>query len=237
MNKVIIASLLLLFPVLSVAQPEKSVMDRPYIEVSGKADMEVTPDEIFLTIRISEEDNKARQTVEELEKEMMKTLLKLDIDLENNLSIVDFSSNFRQHLLKKTAILTSKEYQLKVDSGATTAAVFIALEQLGISNIRIEKVGHSAMDQLQNEVKVLAIKAAREKAKMLAEGIDQGIGMAVLIQELNPGYYPRVQKAGNILMKAYAEDTAEQALPEIEFEKLKLEYSILVRFALTPPSS
>jgi uncharacterized protein YggE len=231
--KTTIASIILLIaPVFCSAQEGKNFIDQPYIEVTGKADMEVVPDEIYLTIRISELDNKGKTTLEDLEKEMMKTLLRMGIDIEKNLAIVDFSSNFRQHLLKKTAILTSKEYQLKLDSGTSTAKVFVELEKLGISNISIDRVGHSKMDELQNKVKVLAIQAAKDKAQMLAFGIEQNIGAAIYVQELGNGYYPRIQRAGNIMMKSFAEADMEQALPEIEFEKIKLEYSILVRFKL-----
>lgn len=224
--------LLVLLPLLGFSQLEKNFIDQPYIEVTGKADMEVTPDEIFLKIRINELDNKAKVTVEELEKMMMNTLLALNIDVEKNLTIVDFSSNFKSYLLKRTAIMTSKEYQLKLSDGKTTAAVFAELEKIGISNISIEQVGHSKMEELQDQVKVLAIKAARDKAKMLAEGIDQTIGGALFVQELGNGYYPRVQRAGNIMLKTYAGAEAEAVLPDIEFEKIKLEYSILVKFEL-----
>ena len=34
------------------------------------------------------------------------------------------------------------------------------------------------------------------------------------------------------MMKSFAEADMEQTIPEIEFEKIKLEYSILVRFEL-----
>ena len=49
---------------------------------------------------------------------------------------------------------------------------------------------------------------------------------------MGTGYYPRAQRASNIMMKSFAEADMEQAIPEIEFEKIKLEYSILVRFEL-----
>ena len=227
-------SLLLLFalPLLVLGQSGKNFIDQPYIEVSGKADMEVVPDEIYIKIRISELDNKAKKSVEDHEKEMIKTLIKIGIDVEKDLSIVDFSSNFRQHLLKRSSILTSKEYQLKVGDGKTTATVFVELEKIGLSNIQIEKVGHSKMDELQLKVKVKAIKAAKNKAEILAEGVDQSIGNALLIQEQGSGYYPRVQRAGNFMMKAPAEADTEMALPEIEFEKIKLEYTIMAKFVL-----
>lgn len=232
MKKTTILLLCMLMPLLAKAQVERNFLDRPYIEVSGKADMEVTPDEIFLGIRISEQDNKAKQSVEKLENDMKKALQSLGIDIENDLVVVDFSSNFRQQLLKRSEIFTTKEYQLKVNSGAVTAAVFYELEKLGISNITVQKIGHSDIDSLQNEVKVMAIKAARDKAEMLAKAIDHTIGAALHIVEMNAGYYPRSEKAGYVMMRADAGDTAEAELPAIEFEKIKLEYSILAKFQI-----
>lgn len=232
MKKSLAIIILAMVAIVSQAQIEKNFIDQPYMEVTGKAELEVTPDEIYLTIRINEGDNKAKQSVEELEKAMIKTLILLDIDVEKDLTIVDFSSNFKNYLLKRTAILTAKQYQLKVTDGKTTAAVFTELEKIGISNISIDRVGHSKMDELRNEVKVMAIKAAKQKASLLAEAIGQKAGNALYIQELGNGYYPRVQRAGNMMMKAVAEASPEEPLPDIEFEKIKLEYSILVRFEL-----
>jgi uncharacterized protein YggE len=60
--KTTIASIILLIaPVFCSAQEGKNFIDQPYIEVTGKADMEVVPDEIYLTIRISELDTRAKQ--------------------------------------------------------------------------------------------------------------------------------------------------------------------------------
>lgn len=224
--------LLLIFTSATYAQQGKNFIDQPYMEVTGKAELEIIPDEIYLKIRINELDNKAKQSLEELEKSMIKTLKAIGVDIEKELAIIDFSSNFRSYLLRKNSILTSKDYQLLLHNGHTTARVFIELEKIGISNISIEKVGHSKIEALQNKVKVMAIKAAKEKAKLLAAGIDQSIGNALFIQEMGNGYYPRAQRASNIMMKSFAEADMEQAIPEIEFEKIKLEYSILVRFEL-----
>lgn len=224
--------LLLIFTSATYAQQGKNFIDQPYMEVTGKAELEIIPDEIYLKIRINELDNKAKQSLEELEKSMIKTLKAIGVNIEKELAIIDFSSNFRSYLLRKNSILTSKDYQLLLHNGQTTARVFIELEKIGISNISIEKVGHSKIEALQNKVKVMAIIAAKEKAKLLAAGINQSIGNALYVQEMGSGYYPRVQRAGNIMMKSFAEADMVESIPEIEFEKIKLEYSILVRFEL-----
>lgn len=233
MKQILFLIPLILLPWSSQAQQgEKNFIDQPYIEVTGKADLDITPNEIYLSIRIDEQDNKAKTPLEELEKAMIRSLEEIGLDTEKNLTILDFASNFKSHLLRKTSILTAKQYQLKVHDGQTTARVFLELENLGISNIQIERVSHSQMDSLQNEVKIKAIQAAQEKARMLTRGIGQDAGRALYIQELGNGYHPPIRRAGNVMMKAYAEAATEPDIPEIEFEKIKLEYSILVRFEL-----
>ncbi|MBT3241861.1 MAG: SIMPL domain-containing protein [Bacteroidetes bacterium] len=224
--------ILVLISTLSFAQETKNFIDKPYMEVTGKGELEVTPDEIYLSIKLKEADNKGKESVEALEKKMVLKLKALGIDVEEALSIMDFSSNFRSYWLRKTNILTSKEYQLLVKDGTTAGQVFMELEKLGISNISIVKVDHSKIDQLRNDVKVKAIQAAKDKASMLAKGIGQSAGKAIYIQELNTGYYPRNTMATNIRVKAFAELEEQDFMPEIEFEKIKLEYSILVRFEL-----
>ena len=225
-------ALMLMITSVSFAQQGKNFLDQPYMEVTGKAEMEIVPDEIYMKIIIKEADNKGKKSVETLEREMMKKLDKIGIDITKDLSIRDFTSSFKSYWLKKTDILTSKQYLLLVHDGTTVGQVFIELESIGISNISIEKVDHSKMEKFRNEVKAKAIRAAKAKADMLAEAINQKAGLAIYIQELNNGYYRRPAVPSNIRMKAVAMDASPEVLPEIEFEKIHLEYSILVRFKL-----
>jgi len=111
------------------------------------------------------------------------------------------------------------------------------LSKLGLSNISIEKIEHSEIQKFRTEVKILAIKAAKEKATSLTNAIDQNIAKAIYIQELNNQGYNALQGqvAGlsNIVVRGYGySDKLNMGQPEIEFEKIKLEYSILVRFEI-----
>jgi uncharacterized protein len=224
---------LLLLATTSFAQyGAKSFIDFPYIEVNGKAEKEITPDEIYLNIQINESDSKGKLTVEQQEKEMLKKLKDLKINIEKQLSVKDFSSNFQKYLLKKTQIQTSKEYQLLVHDGATVARVFMALESIGISNISIERVDHSEMERFRREVKIEAIKAAKEKAEQLSIAIGQSIGKAIYIQEIET-YNPRMLQsnvAGIAMRKSF--DMAMEEVPNIEFEKIFIEYTVHTKFEL-----
>jgi hypothetical protein len=59
--------LLTLFSLLAVSsysqQIGKNFIDENYIEVTGKAEMEITPDEIYLKIIVSEQDNKGETNI------------------------------------------------------------------------------------------------------------------------------------------------------------------------------
>lgn len=212
----------------------KNFIDQNYIEVSGKAEKEISPDEIYLKIIVNEKDSKGKESLEELEKEMIKKMSNTGLDVNQDLVIVDMASNFKNYWLKSADIYSMKEYQLKCGDAATAGQVFRELESIGISNISIERIDHSELKKYQREVKVSAIKAAREKAEDLALAIDQEIGKAIHIQEQNFQPYranSNVQMS-NIMIRGTSSVEETVVQPEIEFEKIKIEYSIRVSFEL-----
>lgn len=223
--------LLLLLPCLAVAQTgEKNFIDQNYIEVVGKSEMEVTPDLIYLKFFLNEKDNKSKLPLAEREQIMISTLKDIGIDTSKDLVIKDMSSNFKYYLLIKNDILLSKEYQLLVRDGKTASTVFIELEKIGISNVSVDRLDNSNIENLRKEVKFDAIKAAKNKAQSLATAINQGIGRAIYIEEFDPNK-DFVQAGANSSIRIRGIGTIN-AQPDIDFEKLKIEYSILCRFEL-----
>ncbi|MCD4773906.1 MAG: SIMPL domain-containing protein [Bacteroidales bacterium] len=214
----------------------KNFIDQNFIEVTGKAEMEIVPNEIYLKIIVNEKDFKGKQDLDEIEKLMTEKLTEIGIDISKKLAIKDMVSNLRNYWLKSSTINSIKKYQLTVDNAKTAGQVFQGLESLGISNISIERIEHSEIQKFKTEVKILAIKAAKEKAISLTNAIDQNIGKAIYIQELNNQIYRVLQgqAAGlsNIVVRGYSDKLRMEKEPEIEFEKIKLEYSILVRFEI-----
>ncbi len=209
---------------------EKNFIDQNYIQVMGKAEMEVVPDLIDLKIIIDENDVRGKTTISELEKLMLEKLTRIGIDLKKDLAVRDLASNFKSHLILKNEIILSKEYILTVHDGKTAATVFLELEKIGVSNISVEKLDHSQMETFRQEVKINAVKAAKQKAEYMTLAIGQSAGRALYIEELEiPVYYPRTS---NIMLRGAAKDESIAEVPDIEFDKIKLEYSVLVRFEL-----
>lgn len=170
----IVLSLLLGSFVTMAQSGEKNFIDQNYIEVSGTAEMEIVPDQIYLKIVISEKD-KGKKTVEQQEKAMIAILQKLGIDVRKDLLMKDMSSNFKSYFLKKTVVQTEKEYQLCLHGADKIGPLLSALEAADISNISIDRVDHSQMDKFRQEVKIEAVKVAKTKAEAFA-GSDRTAG-------------------------------------------------------------
>lgn len=228
-------SFLLLITVLgSVAfAQQKTFLDVPYIEVNGNADTLVTPNEIFIKIMIAEADVKNKIPLEEQERKMVGGLKLLGINTEKDLTTSDMQSNFKYYVLKQKDVMKSKEYTLKVGDAVLATKVFIKLEELGISNASVEKVGYSDMENMKNTCRMNAILNARQKAIALTKPIGALVGPPVHISDYsNDDLYaasPIVRIRGAVMMK---DQVSAEPLPQIDFEKIKISVSVNAKFML-----
>jgi uncharacterized protein YggE len=210
----------------------KSFIDQPYVEVAGSADTMVTPDEIYIKIDISEKDTKNKTSVEELERKMFNALKSMGIDVEKNLTTSDISSNFKTYLLKSKDVMKSKEYMLKVKDAVTATKVFITLEDLGISNTSIDHVDYSGMETMKNLMRTKAIENAKARAMALTKPLQQQIGPAIYISDNE--VYPIQPLARQAKINLYEANSADQELPQIDFEKIQISSNINAKFILKP---
>ncbi len=227
--KKITVLILLALPILSMAQVSKNFIDQNYIEVQGQAEKDIVPDEIFIQINIDESDYKGRTNLSEFEQSMFDALSELGLDVEKSLKVKDMASSFEEYWLKKTDIQKSKSYELKVSTAGMASKVFREMEKIGISNLRINRVDHSNIDDFRNQVKINAVKNGKEKAEMLAKAVDQEIGRALFMREMENFYRP---VNSQVLMSARAGSMKEAKEPEIQFKKIHLEYSVQIYFEL-----
>lgn len=196
--------------------------------------MEIEPDLIYIKITISEKDNKNKTPLADREVLMTSKLRDIGIDVNKDLLTMDISSNFKYYLLTKSEIVLSKEYQVVARDGKMTSKVFLALESIGISNVSIEKLDNSNIEKYRKDVKIDAIKAAKGKAEALARAIGQDIGRAIYVQELINNNRGDIASNSIVLrgQRSISGSVSTMSEPEIDFEKIRLEYSIICRFEL-----
>jgi len=216
---------------LGLSAQTKNFLDVPYLETSAKVDTLVTPDKIYLSITIREKDSKGRTSVEEQENQMAKSLERLGIDLEKQLSIKDLASNYKKYFLRSKEVLKSKQYSLLVYDGLTAGKVMAALEDLGIANTYLERTEYSKMDELELELKSRAVKKAKKKAEALTIPLGQKVGTAIHIVDNSQPYYARYNQP-RMEMKTMAMDAASTPL-DIDFEKIRVESIVNIKFQLS----
>lgn len=221
---IVVAALLMASPLFA---QQKTFLDQPYIEVTGRAEMEVAPDEIYVLITINEQDSKGKTTVLQQEKDMVRRLKDLGIDVDKKLVVQDMMNA----QLKKD-VATSKSYMLEVNSATQLAHVFQALQTIGISDAAVERTDVSNMDELRQQVRGASAKAARQNAEILAAVLGQKVGKAIFVQDNS--YYSRPYS--NVVltrtMKVADAGVAATAAPTLEFQKITIDHSVLVRFML-----
>ncbi len=233
MKKLILVSLLGLFAHGSSAQM-KTFLDVPYIEVFGSADTLVTPNEIYISIMIAEADVKNRTSLEEQERKMVAGLKSLGINTEKELTTSDMQSNFKYYVLKQKDVMKTKSYSLKVGDAVLATRVFMKLEELGIANANLDRVGHSDMVKLKNLCRTNAVKNAYDKAKALASPIGASVGAPLHISDFsNDGDGATQLASSQIRIRGMSTlNEVKETLPQIDFEKIRISMNVSVKFML-----
>ncbi|HBL75173.1 MAG: hypothetical protein A2W90_05845 [Bacteroidetes bacterium GWF2_42_66] len=206
----------------------------PYIEVTGDGEMEFVPDEIFISFTLKERmDGKTKITIEEQERELKQKLQKINFDLKN-LTLADASADYTKIKWNKKDVIASKDFLLEVDKVSVLDQVFGILDEIKVFDADIYKTSHSQIEQFRKEVKIMAMKAAQEKAAYLLEAIGEKVGKPLYIQEremYEPEVMPMIRGVANMSMKM--EDASmPEPLPELSFKKIKLKYKVFARFAI-----
>jgi len=215
---------------------QKNFIDQPYLETSSKVDTLVAPDKIYLNILVTEKDSKGKISVEELESKMIAKLNTIGIDIKKQLVLTDLSSNFKKYFLKQQDVQKAKLYSLLIYDAKTAGLVISKLEEESISNISIEKTEYSKMENLKLELKSLAVKKAMLNANSMAKPLNQKIGLAIFVSDLELNIVNALQgQVSGVRIRGFAslkESNYGYVPEEIEFEKINITASVSVKFRL-----
>ncbi|PKO96638.1 MAG: SIMPL domain-containing protein [Bacteroidetes bacterium HGW-Bacteroidetes-7] len=228
MKKIIVVALMLgCAPLFS---QEKGFIEQNYIEVSGRAEKELSPDEIYLDIIITEKDNRGKVSIERQEQSFFKRLTSIGIDLSKDLQISDISSSLEKFFLRKNTILLTKSYVLKVNGTAQLTALFEQLEKEGITDVKITRTALSNFDEVSREIMADAALNAKKSAEAIAVALGRTLGKALYVQSY--ASFPRSYRVNTVMkmMDTSVESAGADFLPD--FQKIKMEHQVVVRFAL-----
>jgi uncharacterized protein YggE len=212
--------------------------ETPYIEVTGTAEKFVVPDEIYISIALKErQEGRENKSIEQQEAQLKKGLSEIGIDLKD-LSLSDATSDYVRVKVAKKDVISKSDYLLKVTSASMVGKVFEKLDELKIEEAQIARVSHSEIERFRKEVKIQAIKAAKEKADYLLEAIGEKTGEPLIIQENQYGIAPLAnsqfiedqQSLGLLSTPGYY----AKSEPVLQFQKIKVVSSFYIKFAIQP---
>lgn len=218
-----------------------------YLEVYGHADKEIAPDEIYVAIDITEFKYEGSIVgIEQIENDILKVLSDLQIDA-SNLSIA-WSSGYKRYREKKGDILSeTRGYTLKLGDQLKLNGLISGLEKVRISSVRVTRVDHSKLDELEASVRIEAAQNARQKAQELLSELGAKVGDVIGVKEIAKKAAGRTTASDSYNRYDYrrnlnATGAVERATSvthrfqddddRIGFQKIKLEYQVAVRFKI-----
>lgn len=219
-----------LFPLITLAQTLTQPPIR-YIEVNGTADMEITPNEIFVSITLKEyKDGSNKINIKNLETSLRDVIAEMKMD-EKDLTIEgSYGYQYVKRKVKNQEFFMSKTYQLKMKNLEKYDELIDRLDDKGISQAYISKTSHTQIEEFKKQVKVNAVKAAKEKANLMLGALGNTTGMVLEMHELDneftmPMYANRLMEMdGNMASKSY-ENT-------LEMKQIKLRQTVNVKFEI-----
>ena len=217
---------------LSQAQQTDNKPPVKKIEVTGSAEIEITPDEIYLDIALREFKNKTvKVEMATLEAQLQKAVKEAGIPA-SDLTIANvFGTNYDNWWSKKKKdpdFMARKQYRLKLSNLDKVNDILGAVDAEGIESVNISSYTHSKMEDYRKQVKTKALQAAKAKATYMLEGIGSTIDGVLEVQEINTDNYADVPPA--VFANSFARAANAESADASSFKKIKVRAEVRAVF-------
>ena len=240
MKKLLLLSILLVTGYLLKAQNQLPNPFPKTISVTGSAEMDVIPDEIYVQVDLKEYKKRGEKVeLESIKTNFLNSSKAIGIP-DSLISIVAYEGynyNYWHWRRKKDPdMLAAISYQVKFKESKKIDELIDNLDDEATSNFQIVRTSHSRIQEFRKQLKIQAVKAAKDKATYLTDPIGEKLGEAITITEPddNSVYYYGVNKTSNAALKEkfQMERNSTNSEAPIDFKKIKLRYEVKILFAL-----
>jgi uncharacterized protein YggE len=242
MKKITTISVLL---IVCLSLKAQNLILNPYpktISVTGSAEMEIVPDEIYVQVDLKEYRKKNEKTeLETIKTNFLNTCKALGIldSLVSIASYTGYNNNYWDWRKKRKDpdMYATISYLVKFKESKKMDELVDRLDDEAVSNFQIVRTSHSRIQEFRRQLKIEAVKAAKNKAAYLTESISEKLGDAVTISEPddNSSTYFTQNMTSNFSVREYKTRDNKIQLPDdtaIDFNKIQLKYDVTVVFAL-----
>jgi len=250
MKKLItIANIFLFASAVNAQQVQPIFTNNPFpktITVSGSAEMEIVPDEIYVNITLREYQKRGdnKKEIETIKTAFLENCKAIGLP-DSVISIISFTGFNNYYSFKKRKkdpdMQSSITYQVKFKSSELMDKLVEKLDDEATQNFVIARTSHSKITEFRRQLKIKAVQAAKDKGIYLTEAVSERLGEAITILEPDESNNTLAFANQLISNNAYSqtnlsfrdrsgnESGTEQ---EIDFKKIKLRYEVSVVFSL-----
>ena len=246
---IIIVNIFLFAKAVNAQQVQPIFTNNPFpktITVSGSAEMEIVPDEIYVHITLREYQKRGdnKKEIETIKTAFLENCKAIGLP-DSVISIISFTGFNNYYSFKKRKkdpdMQSSITYQVKFKSSELMDKLVEKLDDEATQNFVIARTSHSKMTEFRRQLKIKAIQATKDKGIYLTEAVSERLGEAITIIEPDESNNTLAFANQLISNNAYSqtnlsfrdrsgnESGTEQ---EIDFKKIKLRYEVSVVFSL-----
>lgn len=200
-----------------------------FIEVVGTAEMMVEPDDVTFEIVLQTND---KASLIDAEKKFFEILKKNNIKTDE----VNFTSagNNYWYYWWNNRNSFRKSFQIKINPKTQVLSFLEDLNQKWITSVTLTDKNNSKISEYRKEVKIQAIKAAKEKANYLLNAIGNKAGKPLEIIEVDDNNPDEEMRLGGYAQKyVNYSSKLESNNNQIEnIESIKLKYTIKAKFEI-----
>lgn len=212
------------------------------ISVTGSAEMEVIPDEIYVQVDLREYKKKGEEKtdLDKIKTDFLAACKAAGI-ADSNISVASYDgynmANIWRRRKKDPDLLSSITYQIKFSNTRLMDELVNRLDDQATNNFSITRTSHSKIVEYRRQLKVLAVKAAKEKAIYLSESVNEQVGAAITITEPEESVSSDVRSG---LYKSNVSNVAAKMSYDpygindsgVDYRKIKLRFEVKVLYAL-----
>jgi uncharacterized protein YggE len=214
------------------------------ISVSGSAEMEIIPDEIYVNVLLREYQKRGenKKELESIKTDFLASCKAANIP-DSAISIVSYTGYNDYYWLRKKKkspdMNASITYQVKFSASKQMDELVDKLDDEATQSFNIVSTSHSKMSEFRKQLKIEAVKAAKNKAIYLTEAISEKLGSAITVKEPDESGSRAINYSNGISQTRLTNSNFSMSSSigngssiDIDFKKIKLRYEVDVIFAL-----
>src|SRR5680860_94785 len=213
-------SILILFVAMSSFAIQAQQTLTPQVMVTGEGIVKVIPDQVLIKSRIEHEGDNAQEVKKKNDAVVDQVIkyLKAQGIPEKNIQTDYLNLNKNYNYNDKTySYVANQAISIKLEDLKNYEKIISGLMGVGLNRIDGNQFKYSEIEKHKTEARKRAVLDAKKKATEYASPLNQSIGKAFSISEIETGNFPPMYR-GNEMMKASSDAGQQETIAPGEME-------------------